>query len=292
MERGYGRPEAAPADVSAEFAAKDERQGGALRRSAVVLCVSNAMRDEIAARWSIAPERVHVVPCCTDVEAGRLAAQRRDATRKRLGLERRFVVAYCGSAAPWQMLRESLAVYRRIRALRNDAHFLAITTGVTAVATAAEAACLPPAEHTIMSVPHADVADVLAAADVGLLIRDRSVVNRVASPVKFAEYLSCGVPVVLTEGIGDFSKLVRDLGLGSVLPDAGRRDSAVDDVESFMRSFATEAAGRRERCMAAARSHLSWATMIEVVSRTYEELAGACPFDTCSSLMAEPQARC
>jgi len=56
--------------------------------------------------------------------------------------------------------------------------------------------------------PH-EVRDLLLAADYGLLIREESVTNKVASPVKFAEYLSCGLQLIISENIGDFTTFVK-----------------------------------------------------------------------------------
>ena len=40
---------------------------------------------------------------------------------------------------------------------------------------------------------------------------------RSRAPTKFAEYLLCGLPVVMTAGIGDFSQLAKKENLGIVL---------------------------------------------------------------------------
>jgi hypothetical protein len=48
----------------------------------------------------------------------------------------------------------------------------------------------------------------LQAADYGLLIREESLTNLVASPVKFAEYLACGLAVIISENLGDYSAFV------------------------------------------------------------------------------------
>ncbi|MDQ3101430.1 MAG: glycosyltransferase, partial [Bacteroidota bacterium] len=64
--------------------------------------------------------------------------------------------------------------------------------------------------------PHAQVHGVLAACDIGLLVRSRSVTNEVASPTKFAEYLHAGLPVLISENIGDLSELVQKDRLGWV----------------------------------------------------------------------------
>lgn len=64
---------------------------------------------------------------------------------------------------------------------------------------------------------HADVPKVLAMGDYGLLIREESVTNQVASPTKFAEYLCCGLQVLISPHIGDYSDLVESTELGHVI---------------------------------------------------------------------------
>jgi glycosyltransferase involved in cell wall biosynthesis len=53
-----------------------------------------------------------------------------------------------------------------------------------------------------------EVPNYLIAANYGLLIREQSVTNQVASPVKFAEYLACGLKIIISENLGDYSKYV------------------------------------------------------------------------------------
>ncbi len=55
-----------------------------------------------------------------------------------------------------------------------------------------------------------DVSKYLLAADYGILIREHSVTNQVASPVKFAEYLACGLKICISDNLGDYSSLIKD----------------------------------------------------------------------------------
>lgn len=55
---------------------------------------------------------------------------------------------------------------------------------------------------------HHEVQKVLAACDYGILFRENSVTNQVASPTKFAEYLSAGLPVIISENLGDYTEFV------------------------------------------------------------------------------------
>lgn len=62
----------------------------------------------------------------------------------------------------------------------------------------------------------ADVPYYLFAADYGLLIREESNTNLVASPVKFAEYLSCGLQVIISDKLGDYSEFVLNNNCGFI----------------------------------------------------------------------------
>lgn len=53
-----------------------------------------------------------------------------------------------------------------------------------------------------------DVPKYLLAADYGLLLREETVTNQVASPVKFAEYIACGLKVIISDHLGDYSQFV------------------------------------------------------------------------------------
>ena len=64
-----------------------------------------------------------------------------------------------------------------------------------------------------------EVPNYLIAADYGLLTRTTSTTNQVASPVKFAEYLSCGLPVIISPKLGDYSEFVSDKKCGYLMDD-------------------------------------------------------------------------
>lgn len=63
------------------------------------------------------------------------------------------------------------------------------------------------------------VLSVMAACDYGWLVREDSVTNQVASPVKFAEYISAGLKVILSKGLGDYPEFVKQHHAGIIFPD-------------------------------------------------------------------------
>jgi glycosyltransferase involved in cell wall biosynthesis len=166
------------------------------------------------------------------------------------------------------MLPETLAVFQAFASARPDSHFLAVTTNAAVMNEACSRAGILASQRSIVSVPHTEVPAYVAAADVGLLFRDASIINRVASPVKFAEYLACGVPVVLTDGIGDYSERVRQAKIGLVLQRGSDITETARSIESFLRDYGSDPEGWRARCAAIASAELSmdrWGTLIRSV---------------------------
>ena len=67
---------------------------------------------------------------------------------------------------------------------------------------------------------HDEVYGVLSNCDYGILIRKQNVTNKVASPVKFAEYLNAGLKVLVSENLGDFTEFVKENDCGVMVNDS------------------------------------------------------------------------
>ncbi len=123
------------------------------------------------------------------------------------------VIVYSGSSAGWQsfslvekMLNEVFVRNIDVQLLWLTDHLNENSGFVKQFRNRIKTAWVKPAE----------VRNYLLAGDHGLLYREDSVTNQVASPVKFAEYLSCGLNVMISDGLGDFSEFVRKNNCGSV----------------------------------------------------------------------------
>ena len=68
-------------------------------------------------------------------------------------------------------------------------------------------------------VPPENIPPLLSLADYGYVFREQSVTNQVASPVKVAEYLSCGLKVLISKNLGDYSEIIEKNDLGLVIHD-------------------------------------------------------------------------
>ncbi len=265
------RPESWSSEMCAAHEACLSREAHAVRGADHILCVSGALRDRLLERYGADCGMITVVPCCPDVDLFGSFLSQRDGIRSELGLSRKFVVAYCGSLERYQLPDESLRMYRIIRGLEPNAHFLAVTTHVERMIAAVNRAGIAEADCTIRTCPPSEVPRYLASADVGLLLRDRSMVNQVASPVKFGEYMAAGLPAIISEGLGDYSAAVASHRLGVVVDWQASDESLCRQVSPFI----SDTAGREEmrvRCRRFAAGELSWAGHIPRVAEMLRQL--------------------
>ena len=138
--------------------------------------------------------------------------------RKLLGwTDNDVILAFSGSSAGWQQseLLERTLYYLLENDKRVHVLFLSRETPLTVKLQQAY-----PSRVLRKYVSHQNVPTLLAACDYGLLIRESTITNKVAAPIKFAEYLACGLKVICSEGLGDYSDFVRHNDCGSVLTSA------------------------------------------------------------------------
>lgn len=66
-------------------------------------------------------------------------------------------------------------------------------------------------------VPYEDMFKYLCAADAAIIWRNNSITNKVASPVKFSEYISCGLPVITNESIDLITNYINLNNCGKII---------------------------------------------------------------------------
>ena len=159
-----------------------------------------------------------VVPCCADLEVFRFDAAARAERRQELGIEDRFVIVYSGSIDGWYLTEEMCDFFVTLRAQKPNAFFLWLTGGnrerITKLMTARG---VSQEEFRIVSVLPSDVASYLSAADAGLAFIKPCFSKQASSPTKYAEYLGCGLPLIINAGIGDSDALIDDEKVGALL---------------------------------------------------------------------------
>lgn len=160
----------------------------------------------------------HVVIPCTlnsDFTTFDLKPETESVIRKQLGYsESDLIIVYSGSTAGWQsfsIVKPFLQYY-----LRKESKYKALFLSKDEPSIR-ELEKEFPGQVKRVWLNHKEVPKILAGCDLGILIREQSVSNQVASPTKFAEYLSAGVPVAISENLGDYSDFVKNHHCGIVV---------------------------------------------------------------------------
>jgi glycosyltransferase involved in cell wall biosynthesis len=190
-----------------------EAERRALAECDLRLAVSHALVAWWQERYGSVVGPHVVVPCTLSREALAQPLEREDARTQWGYGPADVVLVYAGSVAGWQSLAALDVSLAPLLEQQPAVKLLFLSRPdpvIDALATR-----LPGRVQRLWTGPE-EVPTLLAACDHGLLLREASVTNRVASPVKFAEYLHAGLPVLISPQIGDCSAWVQREQAGSV----------------------------------------------------------------------------
>ncbi len=245
----------------------------ALRGADAVNTVSHKLAQHLreTGAWT-RPIPSTVVGCCADTRRFYFDPAMRAARRKELGFDQRFVVCYSGAMWHWQRPDAIAAAFAAIRSAMPDAHMLILSREPEKLLDHLARLAVPADAVTVHAAAHDQVASYLMAADVALLLRENSLTNQVASPVKFAEYLRCGLPVLLTPYIGDLSAVAVEEGVGLTVDFPVQAEQVIQAARTLRERLAAEGDHCRAACSRLAAERFSWDVHAGELIRLYETL--------------------
>lgn len=195
----------------------------AFRRAEGVVVLTEALKRWIESkRWLGAGTRIEAIPCCVDLEKFRFDADARTRLRRELGLQDKLVLVYAGSLGTWYRepdVARFAGLVRRNVGPGGVAFLLLTAAKEDALVTLLRREGFGEGEVVVRSVPSSAMPSHLSAGDLGISFITSCFSKKGSSPTKVAEYLACGLPVVLNGDIGDQRDLARYDGACVVLDD-------------------------------------------------------------------------
>ena len=184
----------------------------AFRRADGVVFLTHALE-----RWArdhdwLGRAEVEVIPCCVDLQEFRCDGAERERVRQQLCIEDRLAVVYSGSLGSWYREGEiaRLAGLAKRHAGRRVAFVLLTPSSPDVLIGMLRAEGLTEAEIIVRKLPPHEMPSHLAACDLGVSFIKSCFSKKASSPTKVAEYLACGLPVVLNGDIGDQAELAEE----------------------------------------------------------------------------------
>lgn len=246
------------------FFAWQERWG---MRHCHALTVASRALQTLAWAHGVQPQRVLYLPNGPGIDG---KSDARQAQREKLGLSERPVLLLYSRLFEFDTER-LVTVLHRVRETLPDLAVLAVGAGlfdedVAELGRQLEAAGLREAIVDVGWLPEAELPSMLAAADVGLYLIDDTLLNRTKCPVKLADMLAVGLPVV-AEAVGQVPEYVRD-GESGHLCASGDAAGVARAVVHLLQDKAARVdlgQGARRRLQ----RYFSWARLAERLEEAY-----------------------
>jgi len=168
-----------------------------------------------------------VIPCCADLELFSFSQEQRSRRRDELALQDRFVLIYSGSIDGWYLTESMADFFVTMRKQKPEAHFLWLTpTRHERVHDLMKTRGLGESDYTVLAATSRDVPSYLSAGDAGLAFIKPCFSKLASSPTKYAEYLGCGLPLIINAGVGDSDILITREDVGALVGNFDEADYA------------------------------------------------------------------
>lgn len=176
-----------------------------------ISAVSISLKQYLITNYHITADRISITPCLAGPDF-RYDESQREYIRKELNLksEDSLIVFSTGGTANWQNNDAVLKLAEKeIKVLNLSKKVINHKNVIN--------------KFVIYSV----MPEYLNAADAAIIWRDKSIVNKVASPVKFSEYICCGLPVIANSSVDIINDYLIQHNCGIIIEKLESIDSGI-----------------------------------------------------------------
>lgn len=182
-----------------------------VNKSDVIVTVTDFFKEYVIKKYKCKKEKVEVIYNCVNIEKTFYSKEWRNIIRLQNKCENSLVVIFSGSILDkWQSFDKISQTYKLLDKEFKNTKFIILTkdnqVNFSKYGLKAE-------DIITKYVENYEVYKYLSASDIALLVRDESIINAVAFPVKFSEYMACGVPVIISQSMKGLCKIINDKGI-------------------------------------------------------------------------------
>lgn len=152
-----------------------------------------------------------------------------------------IVFVYSGGTNKWQMCSETIEIYSKIEHTLSNSYLLILSRDKDTFHALSKKYEIERVK--IISADSSDMPYYLDACDYGFCIREDNIINNVASPTKLLEYLARNVTPIMSDKIGEYSKLFEDNKLAIIVSDYRKyhfQEKSIESGNNFVRKYTDE----------------------------------------------------
>lgn len=188
----------------------------------IISLTHNAKKEILSWKFKSPLAPISVIPCCVDIEmfdpSTIIEEQRIEAYNSLRIPVGTTVISYLGSVGTWYMLNEMLAFVKKYQESNPGTYFMILTHEPESIITeAAASANLDVSFLRIKKIQRREVPAYLSISKFSLFFIKPVFSKKASSPVKQAEIMAMGIPVVCNDGIGDTTEIVEKSSAGYVI---------------------------------------------------------------------------
>ena len=208
-------------------------------------------------------DKMGVIPCCVDTDRFnyQLCSD---------GDRNGFNLVYLGKVGTWYLFEDMLDIFYVVSKKIAHSHFTFLTeSDAVPIYSSVREKGIDKSKINIRKAELSEVPSLLAGANAGIFFIN-SYKRYNSSPIKFGEYLACGLPVIINSGIGDCDEIVLKERVWVVINEFSKREyeRAIEELKLLL----SEGNPLRERCRRVAEKYFSLEMGVERYWNIYKRL--------------------
>lgn len=198
-----------------------------------IVLVSNKFKEYVLSEYDVDEGKMIVIPTFSnkiEPSSNTLFSLKKDVFSD----DDILLFAYSGSPEKWQMIDSVFKFFKITSSIIPKARFIIFSKSTEEFHKLIIENSMEPEIIKTISLKPDQLNFHLFQCDFGVLFRENHIINRVSSPIKVRDYLLSGLPVIISDNIGDTSDFVRDNNFGFILNDLDHESmtSVLDQILS------------------------------------------------------------
>ena len=168
----------------------------------------------------VSANRVSTLPCAVNLDMFSFNQKKRLSVRKKYGIKAESLVGiYVGKfGGIYLSHRSAFDLFKSAHDCFEDFKLILLTPEKKeSILHVAREVLFPIKDLIVTKVPHNKVPDYLCASDFAFSLHYPSDSMKYVSPIKNGEYWAVGLPVIINDGIGDDSNILKETKKGSLI---------------------------------------------------------------------------